>query len=341
MPELRFNMLSGNYVIIATDRARRPSEFPAAQVDEGPAPELDPKCPFCPGNEDKTPPEIFTLRGDGSWKVRVVPNKFPALRPLASFHKSEASTITAALEQTPGIGDSAMYWHVPSIGAHEVVVESPRHNGTLGTYSVDEMVSILQVLRDRSLVLYERKETKYVQIFRNWGKLGGASLLHPHFQIMALPVMPPGLATEASRLSEYENKTKRCLLCDMAERELEKDERVVSSTESYVALCPFASAFSYETLILPRKHMSTVFGSTTEDMRNLAEAFTDLFARYETAFSSLSYNVVFHNGHDNFHGHIHVFPRLTVEAGLELGTGVHINPSPPEMAAKHLRSEAQ
>lgn len=352
MPELRFHMLTGDFVIIATERAKRPSEFRAAQLDEGPVREHDPKCPFCPGNEGQTPPEIYALRegtaaNEQGWKVRVVPNKFPALLPLAQIHPSEVQGLSSSLGDSPGVGDAEMYWQIPSVGAHEVVIESPRHDGTLGTYSIDEIVSILEVLRDRSLVLYDRKEIKYVQIFRNWGKLGGASLSHPHFQIMGLPVVPPRIVNETSRFRLYEHKTKRCLICDLIERELEKDERVVAQTDAFVTLCPYASEFSFETALVPRKHSASVFGSTAGFIRELAQALSDLFARYERSFSSLSYNLIFHDLHDlgrdksnaPFHGHIHVYPRLNVEAGLELGAGVHINPSPPEAAAQQLRTQ--
>jgi UDPglucose--hexose-1-phosphate uridylyltransferase len=343
LPELRYDILSGTYTITASERSKRPNDFRSAQEHKEPVPETDPGCPFCVGNESETPPEVYALRDSGAenepgWRVRVVPNKFPALRPTETEEVDPGRVDT---QITPEVDDTSMYWSMPGIGAHEVVVESPLHNGTLGDYTVDEMTEIIETLKQRYRVLCDDKYIKYVQIFRNWGPQGGASLLHPHFQIIGLPLMPPEVSTEMFRFREYESKTGRCLMCDYVERETEKDERVALRNEEFIVLCPFASRFSFETLIVPRKHSVTFSELDNDKARQLAEVFASLFRAYEDLFSSLSYNIVFHTlptprrsrKPPTDHWHIHVYPRLNVEAGLEKGAAVWINPTPPELAA--------
>ncbi len=346
MPELRYDILLGNYSIIASERAKRPNDFRSAQAHKHDVVEFDPNCPFCPGNEDKTPPEIYALRNEGTengpgWRVRVVPNKFPALSPVENSSGFELDRVMTASENLPVVDDLSMYWQTPAVGAHEVVIESSKHNGTLGMYGVDEMVDILKTLKRRYRILYDTKVIRYVQIFRNWGPEGGASLTHPHFQIIGLPFIPPEVSLEMSRFKQYESKTGRCLMCDYIERELEKDMRIVATNDEFVSLCPFASRYSFEVLIVPRKHSGTFTDLNDESTKSLSEMLISVFQRYEEIFASLSHNIVFHSSPPrrrwknipNDHWHIHVYPRLNVEAGLEKGAAVWINPTPPEFAA--------
>ncbi|HHY12092.1 MAG TPA: galactose-1-phosphate uridylyltransferase [Firmicutes bacterium] len=346
LPELRYDILSGTYTVIASERAKRPNEFRSAQECKGPVPEIDPGCPFCTGNEGMTPPEIYALRDAGQenepgWRVRIVPNKFPALRPVEHSETSEVDSAKAASKHLPDVDDTSMYWCMPGIGAHEVVIESNRHNGTPGTYTIEQMAEILETLKQRYRILYDEKHIRYVQIFRNWGPEGGASLLHPHFQIIGLPFVPPEVSMEISRFREYESKTGRCVMCDYIERETEKNVRIAAKNDEFIALCPFASKYSFETLVVPRKHSVTFSELDHEKARQLADILISVFRGYEDMFSSLSHNMVFHTlpppkrlrKHSTDHWHIHVYPRLNVEAGLEKGAAVWINPTPPELAA--------
>lgn len=349
LPELRYDILSGDTVVIAGERAKRPSDFKSAQMEMGPTPERDPRCPFCEGNEEMTPPEVYAVRKDGrtngpGWTVRVVPNKFPAFVPKETLNAEELEKCEPLEEQPPQADDASMYWESFSVGAHEVVIESPRHNRTLGSMSEDEILLVLKSIRMRAQVLNDVDYIKYVHIFRNWGPRGGASLLHPHFQIMGLPFIPKNISLEVQRLAHYRDVTGRCLICDYLERELEKNIRVIKVTSEYVVLCPFASKYSYEVLVLPRKHGLSCLESGENGEKGLAQIISWLFGKYEDMFSSLSYNLVFHinpkGASQHYHWHIHVYPRLNVEAGLELGTGVYINPTSPEAAAKEfLRQE--
>ena len=351
MPEIRFDIVSGHFAIIAIERAKRPSDWEAAQKDEREAKDFDPGCPFCPGNERLTPPELYALRGDTpsdgpGWRVRVVPNKFPALVDPNDLPADQDSRVPSLPGQVPEDLDTAMYWMGPGVGAHEVVVESTSHDATLGSYAPGHLREVLDVLQERTLLLYDRKEVRYVQVFRNHGRPGGASLSHPHFQVVGLPVLPTLVASEGLRQRDYEARTGRCLVCDLVERELEKDVRVVSKASEFVVLSPFASRYSYETLVIPRRHVASFPEIGIEERAALAGAVVDLFAGYESLFASLPYNMVFHGMPETalrrrkwpYHAHIHVYPRLHTEAGLELGTGIHINPSPPELATKQLLS---
>jgi len=343
MPEIRYDITSGGYAVIATERAKRPSDWKAAQKAPSESPEHDPACPFCPGNERQTPPEVASFRDSGGpdepgWRIRVVPNKFPALVQPGALPDHDQDAVV----NQPADLETAMYWRAPGIGAHEVVIESTSHNTTLGEYTPSHLRDVLLMLRQRATDLYSRKETRYVQVFKNYGERGGASLAHPHFQIIALPIMPAAVSAEVQRQKDYEAKTGRCLYCDLVEREIEKDVRVIRKTDDFAVLAPFASRYSFETLIVPRKHISSFTEAGTDYFMGLAESTVDLFARYESMFASLPYNMVFHglpsgargNRVGPFHAHIHVYPRLGTEAGLELGSGVHINPSPPEVVAK-------
>ncbi len=344
MSELRFDILTGEFAVIATERAKRPSDFRAAQQAEA-LPEHDPRCPFCPGNEKLTPPETYALRQDPApdtpgWTVRCVPNKFPALMTLDAASEEARESLKSGMARLPETTDSSMYWQIPAIGAHEVLVESTRHDLGLGDYTSEHLSSVMEVLKTRMIALYDRKEIRYVQVFRNSGPAGGASLAHPHFQIIGLPIVPPRVLLETARFLQYESTTRRCLLCDLVEREVEKDSRIVTKTDDFVVLCPFASRHSFETAIIPRKHSGNYAASSSIELSHLGEALGDLFARYEKLFASLSYNLVLHSapvpGRNKsgqpYHWHIHVLPRLTTEAGLELGTQVQINPTPPETA---------
>jgi UDPglucose--hexose-1-phosphate uridylyltransferase len=344
LPEIRFDALSAGFAVIATERAKRPTDYRSAQDEGQELPETDPKCPFCPGNEHETPPEVWAKRQDGAadspgWTVRVVPNKFPALvaRPQDAG-EDEAWRVPPFPESLEG----SLYWQGPGVGRHEVVVESPAHNGSLGSYSLEQMKDVLDAIKRRLTSIYESKDVAYVQIFKNSGKIAGASLTHPHFQIIGLPVMPSVVVSEGQRLKDYESKTRRCLVCDLLEREAEKDVRVVAKSDRFLVISPFASRYSYETLIVPTEHISGLSEMSDAMTIDLAGVIVQLFGAYEAMFSSLPYNMVFHGLPSEVktkrgwpcHAHIHVYPRLNTAAGLELGSGTYINPTPPELATR-------
>jgi UDPglucose--hexose-1-phosphate uridylyltransferase len=338
MPELRHDPIQKRWVIIASERGRRPDDFP--RVEE-PLPRGF--CPFCEGNESKTPPEIVAVRHNGScpnqpgWEIRVVPNKFPALR------------IEGGLDRK-GLG---AYDKMNGVGAHEVIIESPRHDLNLAEAPIDHLVKVIRMYRERLVDLQRDFRFKYILIFKNYGAAAGASLEHPHTQIIATPVTPLTLAEELNSAKEHYQDKERCLFCDLIQQELESGERIVISGERFVAMTPFASRFPFEMFLAPRSHYHS-FAEIGDDMiPHLAATLKEVLLRIKKCLNNPPYNFLIHTIPNvrarpkrasywdtievDFHWHIELIPRLTRIAGFEWGTGFYINPTAPEEAAKYLR----
>jgi len=328
MPELRREPVSGRWVIVATERAARPTDF-----------ETNPQiiksgfCPFCEGNEDKTPPEILAYRDSGTmpnsdgWRVRVVPNKFPALQAEGEYLKSE----------------EGIYDMMNGIGAHEVIIESPRHIQSLTSLDNGNIEEVLLCYRERLVDLKSDKRFVYGLLFKNVGFSAGASLEHTHSQLIATPIVPPLVANEIANAKTFYQHSKRCLFCNMIQQEIETDKRVVISTDNFVAFAPFASRFPFETWILPKKHESNFENLQGFEAEELAHILKSVLAKLEAILDFPPYNYIIHNAPFNvteseyFHWHIEIIPRLTNIAGFEWGTGFYINPTPPEESAEMLR----
>ena len=242
MPELRKDPIIGRWVIISTGRGKRPSNFTHKRDDilKGGF------CPFCSGNEDKTPPEVLSYRSDGSkpntpnWTVRVVPNKFPALQIEGYLHRE-------------GVG---IFDKMSGIGAHEVIIETPEHNESLATLPIKQVENVLWAFRDRMMDLKKDTRFRYILIFKNYGKIAGASLEHPHTQLIALPIVPKRVYEEMDGAAKYFEYKERCVFCDMIRGEKEDEERAIYDGEHFMAFCPFVSRFPYEIWIVPKKHAS-------------------------------------------------------------------------------------
>ena len=328
MPELRREPVSGRWVIVATERAARPTDF-----------ETNPQiiksgfCPFCEGNEDKTPPEILAYRDSGTmpnsdgWRVRVVPNKFPALQAEGEYLKSE----------------EGIYDMMNGIGAHEVIIESPRHIQSLTSLDNGNVEEVLLCYRERLVDLKSDKRFVYGLLFKNVGFSAGASLEHTHSQLIVTPIVPPLVANEIAIAKTFYQHSKRCLFCNMIQQEIETDKRVVISTDNFVAFAPFASRFPFEIWILPKKHESNFENLQGFEAEELAHILKSVLAKLEATLDFPPYNYIIHNAPFNvteseyFHWHIEIIPRLTNIAGFEWGTGFYINPTSPEEAAEMLR----
>jgi UDPglucose--hexose-1-phosphate uridylyltransferase len=299
-------------------------------------------CPFCEGNERSTPPEIRAVRDAGSppngpgWQLRVVPNKFPALR----------------VEGELGRRGHGVYDQMNGIGAHEVIIETPDHTADLANLPLPHFTAVLKAYRDRLLDLMKDGRFRYVLIFRNHGPAAGTSLSHPHTQIIATPVTPRTVSMELESAREHYADKERCLYCDIIEQELEEGVRIISA-DDFITWTPYASRFPYETTIAPGQHHHD-FGAMTDDqLEALASTLKDLLLKMKKSLNDPPYNFVFHTSPNteteprrpnhwltlayDFHWHIEVIPRLTRIAGFEWGSGFYINPQPPEEAARHLR----
>jgi UDPglucose--hexose-1-phosphate uridylyltransferase len=338
MPELRHDPIQKRWVIIASERGRRPDDFPGqpAELQGG-------FCPFCQGNESKTPPEILAIRNNGSapnqpgWQVRVVSNKYPALR------------IEGELERK-GFG---IHDRMNGIGAHEVIIETPRHDEKLADMPLDQIASVIWVCRERLVDLMRDRRFKYILVFKNHGSAAGASLAHSHSQIIATPVTPLTLAGELVSAKEHYQDKERCLFCDMIQQELETGERIVFANEYFVALTPFASRFPFEIFLAPRVHHHSFAEISDPMIHHLAVALKDVLQRIKKCLNDPAYNFLIHTIPNtragpkrttywdtvefDYHWHIEIMPRLTGIAGFEWGTGFYINPTAPEEAAKYLR----
>ena len=290
-------------------------------------------CPFCPGNEAKTPPEILAYRSNGTapnsagWTVRVVPNKFPAL----------------GIEGDLGRKGEGLFDKMNGIGAHEVIIESPEHSSTLGTLPEKRVEDVVWAYRDRVLDLKKDRRFRYTLIFKNHGEAAGASLEHPHTQLIALPIVPKRVQEEVDGSRQYFSIKERCIFCDVIRQELDTKTRVVEENSDFVTLEPYAPRFPFESWIVPKTHESHFENCQTGVYQNLARALKALVARMEKVLESPAYNMVIHTSpmfeqsNDYYHWHVEMMPRLTRIAGFEWGTGFYINPTPPEEAAKFLR----
>ncbi len=332
MPELRKDPITGRWVIIATERAKRPSDFVRDKVQiHGSG-----FCPFCYGNEAKTPPEIIAYRSDGSlrnspgWSLRVVANKFPALGIEGSLSRQ----------------GEGLYDKMSGIGAHEVIIETPDHQKTLAMLSPRQIEDVLWAYRDRILDLKKDRRFKYIMIFKNHGEAAGASLEHTHSQLIALPVVPKRVREETDGARDYFNFKERCIFCDIIRQESESGIRVIADTPAFIAVAPFAPRFPFEIWIMPRVHQSAFEDSQRQEFEQLAVILKDMLMRLDKVLDFPAYNFIIHTSpipespNEHYHWHLEIMPKLTKIAGFEWGTGFHINPTPPEESAKFLREAA-
>jgi UDPglucose--hexose-1-phosphate uridylyltransferase len=329
MPELRRDPVTARWVIIASDRAGRPDDFrhSVELLEKRPA-----VCVFCEGNERFTPPEIAAVRSNGArdgagWRARVIPNKYPALMVEGELTKR---------------GDG-MYDVMNGVGAHEVIIETPRHEVSLTGLSDDEVRDVLWLYKQRLIDLRNDFRLVYGLIFKNVGEKAGASLEHTHSQLIVTPIVPLRVQTEIDRCLKYLDYRGRCLLCDMITQELSSGVRIVLETPNFVAFEPFAARFPFETHLMPKRHVSHF--EMTEDglLPELARILRATLARIENAVDRPPYNYLIHTSPlnvgplEHYHWHFEIIPRITRVAGFEWGTGFYINPVPPEHAAQFLR----
>lgn len=328
MSELRKDPVIGRWVIISTERGRRPSDFPAPIRHTSSR-----VCPFCPGNEAATPPEIYAIRAPGTapntkgWQVRAIPNKYPAL------------TIGGELNRE-GVG---IFDKMHGVGAHEVVIETPNHGETLADLSVERVADALSVCQERMVDLERDPRFRFIMLFKNHGEGAGASLEHSHMQLIATPVVPTRVIQELDGAKRYHDYKERCIFCDIVRQELKAGERVVDENPGFVTISPFAARFPYETWVLPRSHQPSFRTLNAIQRMELAAILRRSLLRLKWGLNDPDYNLVLHttpvgDEHDRvYHWHLEVMPKLTNVAGFEWGTGFYINPTAPEDAAEYLR----
>ena len=336
MPEIRKDPVVGRWVVFSPERLHRPMEFSISQPSAD-----DPSGdPFLEGNESFTPPEVFAVRENGGgpntpgWTVRVVPNRFPALRVEGSLEKEAVG----------------FYDRMNGIGAHEVVIETPLPDKELEELDLAAVVHVLKAWRARMLDLMKAGRFRYLMVFKNVGALAGASQKHAHSQIIALPVTPIVLKEKLVAARDYFMAKDRNLFEDILRNEIKAKERMVYENAGYGVFCPFASRFSFETCVMPRQQQADFHKTSDHDLVLLADALKRVLGAYRKGLDQADYNMVLHTaplrwpraGHwqtldFDFRWHIEILPRLTGVAGFEFGTGFYINPMLPEAAAQFLR----
>ena len=324
MSQLRLNPLTGRWVTIVADRAKRPSDFAprSTQVEAEP----DRPCPFCPGNEEATLPALETLDEGGHWRMRLIPNLYPAFdgdEPFAVHHLGP------------------VHIEAEASGIHEVFVYTPRHDGGAHLISDDDAEQMMFMLRRRLQQHAASANVRYTQAIINHGREAGASLAHPHGQLLGLPFVPGEILEEQRAFSRFEGG---CILCATIEAELADGKRILFANDDVVCVSPFWAGVPYELLIIPRSHDLHLTDSSDETLKAMGVAVRDSLVTLRGIHGDVSYNLVFHTAPHHYdgayHWHIHLFPKLVTTAGFERGTGVMINIVPPELAAEHLRKVA-
>ena len=345
MPELRKDPLIGRWVIIATERAKRPVDFLAASHEDA---SVENDCPFCEGREGSTAAEIFSVRGDGSsanapgWKVRVVPSIKPVLRIEGELHRRA----------------KGMYDLMDGIGAHEVIVETPQHIANAADLPLEQVHAAFHAAMTRIADLERDPRFRYALWFKNYGATAGAGRIqHSRSQLIATPVTPLRVKEELLGTRRYFEDKERCLICDLLNQEREAKTRVVIDSTHFIALCPFASRFPFELWIVPKRHNCDFSKMQPEELSDLAQAFKQILSRLKSVLDDPPYNALLHTApfrhprggrpgrwktiEEDYHWHIELIPRLTRVAGFEWGSGFYINPTPPEESAKYLREAVE
>lgn len=328
MPELRRDPFIGRWVIIATERSKRPNAFSIRREQQGSTP-----CPFCPGNEDKTPPEIVAYgapkreRNKPGWWVRVVPNKYPALQIEGDLHRT----------------GEELFDKMDGTGAHEVIVETEDHAKLFEELPEDRMRDVMWAWRDRLLDLKKDPRFQYIMLFKNSGAAAGASIQHAHSQLIALPMVPIRVRQKLRGSEDYFEKRGRNIFDEIIRAEKEKGVRVVAENEDFIALMPFAARFPFETWVLPKSLESHFEAMKDGQYVSLARIMKSVLGRMNKALDYPPFNFMIHNAPlkwaslEHYSWHIEIIPKLVQTAGFEWGTGFYINPVSPEEAARHLR----
>ncbi len=327
MPELRLNVVTREWVIIATERAKRPRDFRNSK-ERPHCPERLATCPFCPGNEHKTPGERFRVGDNDSWRIRVVANKFPALSL-----EGERKRLLNGIRRT-----------ISGVGIHEVMVETPVHNLSTALQPLSHMEDLMRVYKARFIEANKDPRVEHAIIFKNYGEASGTSLEHPHSQLIATPVVPMQFRDRVQAALHYFDDTGECLICSVLAKDREEGSRVIFDTDHFTTFIPYAALSPFHTWVFPKRH-SASFASVTEDeIKDLALHLKNILSKFHYGLDDPDYNYVIRSSRPQdqanvyCHWYLSVVPRITMAAGFELGSGMFINSSLPEKNAEYLRS---
>ncbi|MFC2051859.1 galactose-1-phosphate uridylyltransferase [Chloroflexota bacterium] len=330
MSELRQDPTTREWVIIAPERARRPQQTPKKRRTDK-LPDRDASCPFCTGNESQTPVEVFRIpasREASTWEVRVVPNRFAALSSDGSVVRREHGRFIREMD---------------GFGAHEVIIESPSHNTPMALMSYEQVQKILIAYQERYNELKKNRKLKFITIFKNHGWASGTSLVHPHSQLVATPIITPYYHRRFDIAHDYHADMGGCLYCELLAEELAKGERIISETEEFVIFQPYASRVPFETWIIPKEHSASFGLFPASGLAELASVLKDtLFCIYHE-LDNPDFNLMVDTSTTDdeydpyYHWHFRILPRLSTIAGFEIGSGIYISTSLPEETVEVMR----
>ncbi len=323
MSELRYDPTLREWVIMAPERAKRPQQEPKKRRTVE-LPEWEESCPFCPGNEAQTPPEVFRLplsAQSSAWEVRVVPNRFAALTTNGVITRRE---------------DGRFFRRMDGIGAHEVIIEAPSHNTPMALMTYEQVEKVLIAYQQRYNALKKNRQFKFITIFKNHGWASGTSLVHSHSQLVATPVPAPYYHRRLNVAVDYYAMSGSCLYCELLAEELKKGERIVAETKQFAVLHPYASRAPYETWIIPKRHYASFGLLPATHLTDLARVLKDTLLCLYRGLDNPAFNLMVDTSitedEDNpyYHWHIRIVPRLATIAGFEMGSGIYISTALPE-----------
>ncbi|MBI2252075.1 MAG: galactose-1-phosphate uridylyltransferase [Armatimonadetes bacterium] len=327
MPEIRQNIVTKDWIIFATERAKRPEDFKKHFAKKEEKPDFSPNCPFCPGNENKTPPAILEIKKDNAWIIRVIPNKFSAL----------------VNEGIPQRKTSGIKRIINGVGVHEVIIETPAHNSTTGLMEEENVREIIQVYKKRYLDLEKDSRLSQIIIFKNHGKSAGTSLEHPHSQLIATPIVPASVRQRFEEAMRHYDENGVCVFCQMIEEEIKDQERLILEDDKFLAIIPYAAYSPFHIWILPKRHSASFGEINQEEIKSLAGILKNTLAKLYYGLDDPDYNYCIRSTSIDqkevkyFHWYLAIVPKVTKIAGFELGSGMFINVSMPEESAKFLR----
>jgi UDPglucose--hexose-1-phosphate uridylyltransferase len=327
MPELRLNLITKEWVIIATERAKRPEDFKSKSKRKN-LHDFVTTCPFCPGNEDKTPGEVYRISEGVKWKMRVIPNKFAALhRDIERERKNDG-----------------LQHHISGFGVHDVLIESPLHNMTTALLPLDQLADIIRIYKKRFVELHADPGIGHVIIFKNHGEGAGTTLEHPHSQIIGTPVTPFQIRSRIDEAIRFFDMTGECLICKIMKEEKSEGKRVIFESEHCTAFIPYAAISPFHTWIFPKRHAASFSEITEEEILDIAFNLKTVLAKFYSGLNNPDYNYVIRSnrtadaGSELFHWYISIIPRVNTTSGFEMGSGMFINTALPEESARYLRT---
>jgi UDPglucose--hexose-1-phosphate uridylyltransferase len=322
MSQLRLDPLTGRWVVIAGERSQRPGDFLPRRLpveDDTGRP-----CPFCPGHEDAATSLLETYGPGGAWQVRVVSNLYPA------FSGNDPMVVTHL---------GPVYTQAPASGIHEVLVLAPEHHASWADLSESHAALVMEALRDR-MAAHAAAGMRYSQAVVNSGREAGASIEHPHGQLLSMPFIPGEAANELAGFARFQGN---CLLCTVLEAEEEAQHRLVFADDRVSMISPFWGGTPYELLIVPRQHELHLDRADPANLAAVGRAVRQALAGLRARLGDVAYNIMFHTApfrpSGDFHWHVHLMPKISTRGGFEMGSGVLINVVPPERAAEELRTE--